>query len=356
MASSLWGTSRRLDESLFEAGHEFDFFQAVRLLTLMNCEKQTGTYRLHEGEFVRFAVESALAFPASSILQVEKSSKASEPTMTVRFLGLIGPLGVLPSSYTEIAIDQKAFGDHSFAAFFDIFHHRLLQLFYRAWEKHHFFVGYELARARSGIRDAMTSYLLNLIGLGPSGLQKRLPFKDDALLRYAGLILQRPHSSECLRALLQDFFRIPVRIEQFLGKWHTLESRDLCALGSGEKNCELGCGALAGDAVWTRQSLVRAVLGPLPAAEFFRFLPCGGAFKKLVHLLRWFLGPALDFELQPVLASGEDPTWCRLGEFQLGGLRLGWSSWLTDQPFERPATDAVFGELEGVAAEETAWR
>jgi type VI secretion system protein ImpH len=274
--------------------------------------------------------------------------------MTVRFLGLIGALGVLPSSYTELAIDQRAFGDNSFAAFFDVFHHRLLQLFYRAWEKHHFFVGYELARARSGSRDAMSSYLLNLIGLGPAGLQNKLPFKDDGLLRYAGLILQRPHSAECLRALIQDFFRISVRIEQFLGKWHTLESQDLCALGSGMKNCELGCGALAGDAVWTRQSLVRAVLGPLNAKEFFRFLPCGDAFRKLIKLLRWFLGPVLDFEVQPVLASGEDPAWCRLGDLQFGGLRLGWSSWLTDRPFEGPATDAVFAELEGLIAEDMA--
>ena len=351
MAYSLWGTSRSVDDLLFEAGYEFDFFQAVHLLSLTAREKRTGARALQRDKFVRFAVEPALSFPASSILKVETGAPNELPKMTVRFLGLIGPLGVLPDSYTELAVDRRAFGDHSFAAFFDIFHQRLVQLFYGAWEKHHFCIGYELAQGRLKTRDAMSSHLLDIIGMGTAALQKRLPFKDEALLRYAGLISQRPHSAECLRALLQDFFGLTVWIEQFKGRWNPLEAQELCALGSGTANCELGHGAIAGDAVWTRQASIRAVFGPLKATTFFRFLPCGDLFNKAIHLIRWFIGPVLDFEIQPVLAPEEDPAWCRLGDEASGGPRLGWTSWLTDQSFELPATDAIFVELEPIGAE-----
>ena len=152
--------------------------------------------------------------------------------MTVAFMGLIGPSRVLPDTYTELSLRQRAFGDESFAAFFDVFHHRLLALYYRAWEKHQFVIGQEQAR---GGRDAVTGYLLDLIGMGTAGLEGRLPFPDQALLRFAGLLAQRPRSAECLRALLSEWLGVPVLVKQFCGRWHPLEEEELTALG-GDKH------------------------------------------------------------------------------------------------------------------------
>ena len=84
----------------------------------------------------------------------------------VAFLGLIGPAGSLPIGYTEMAVEEEYYDHHAFAAFFDIFHHRLLSLFYRAWEKHHFVIGFEQACRRTSARDAITRYLLEFIGMG----------------------------------------------------------------------------------------------------------------------------------------------------------------------------------------------
>jgi type VI secretion system protein ImpH len=359
MADSIWGTGRRLDESLFGKAYEFEFFQAVRLLALMDIEtsreadgrRPTGAGAMKACERLRFGVHTSMAFPASPVFDIEAGLDSSPHRMTVTFLGLIGPFGVLPESYTESAIHQKAFGDPSFAAFFDIFHHRLLCLFYRAWEKHHFFVGYEQANRGNAARDALSGYLFTLIGMGTTGLEKRLPFPDHALLRYAGLLAQRPRSAECLRALLNDFFAVPAAVEQFLGRWHPLDLDELCAIGVDRQSSQLGEGAVAGEMVWSRQSVIRISFGPLTAIDFFEFLPSGAIFRKAVGLIRWFLGPVIDFEIQPLLAGGEAPDWCCLGDARMGGPRLGWCSWLTDEPFERPASEAIFAEGECVAGE-----
>jgi type VI secretion system protein ImpH len=351
MAASNWGTDCRLDDSLFLSAYEFDFFQAVRLLTLLDAERHGERHSGESTDFnnvVRFCAHNSLAFPASAIASIEKKN-GDPPSMAVTFMGMIGPRGVLPTAYTEIAIDRESFGDRSFADFLDIFNHRLIQLFFEAWKKHQFVIGYEQSQQRDRL-DTFTSYLFDLVGMGTSGLQNRMPVPDIGLLHYAGLLAQRPHSADALRSLLHHYFEVPASVEQFCGKWHALETDELCSLGSDEAASELGGGAVAGDAVWSRQALVRIVLGPLTADEFHRFLPNGKDFFKIAALVRWFLGSSLEFEIQPTLARDEVPP-CRLGDETCDGSRLGWSAWLRTEPFWFPATDAIFREEELVRLE-----
>jgi type VI secretion system protein ImpH len=345
MAASNWGTDSRLDESLYHYAHEFDFFQAVRLLRLASGDSENGT---QPSASVRFRAQNSLAFPASAISQLVHNG-VKPPEMTVTFIGMSGPHGALPVAYTEVAIDRECFGDRSFADFLDIFNHRLIELFFETWKKHHFVIGYEQARlSRKSTIDDFTNYLFDLIGMGTDGLRQRLPFADLALLRYVGLLAQRPHSAEALRAMLSDYFGVPVRVEQFVGAWHALELDEVCSLGSGEANSRLGTGALAGDAVWTGQDLVGVTFGPLTGEQFRRFLPDGDDFEEAVCIIRWFLGNALDFEIRPLLRREEVPS-CQLGADYTA--RLGWSAWLRTEPFWQHAADAVFRDDERVILE-----
>jgi type VI secretion system protein ImpH len=348
MVASNWGTSRRIDESLFASGCEFDFFQAVKLLTQVYGERHPGSFAPH-AQAVRFHANNSLAFPASAIASIDEDN-GGPPRMTVTFLGMTGAEGVLPAAYTEIAIDRECFGDSSFADFLDVFNHRLIWFFYRAWEKYHFVVEYEQSMRDDSEQDAFTSYLFDLVGMGTLGLQGRLPVPDKALLRYAGLLSQRPHSAEALRAMLHDYFELPVQVEQLLGKWHALEPDEMCHLSSDEPNSQLGGGAVAGDAVWSRQALLRVVFGPLSAKEFRTFLPDGKRFTEAAALTRWFLGSALEFEVQPTLQGDEVPP-CQLGDDARNGPRLGWSAWLRTEPFGVAAADAIFREEELVRLE-----
>jgi type VI secretion system protein ImpH len=346
MADSIWGTGRRLDAHLYQAGYEFDFFQAVRLLTIAQSERSSDGGFHDPEEVLRFVVEPSLLFPPSPITTIDRLSDGLA-RMGVAFLGMIGSSSVLPLAYTEMAAHRKSLGDRSFAAFFDIFHNRLLSLLYRAWEKHHFVIGYEKAQRDPGARDPLTTYLFDLIGMGTAGLENRLPFPDFALLRYAGLLAQRPRSAECLRAVVQDFFGIPTKIEQFVGRWHRLETDEQCILGAATHTSRLGEGTLAGDMIWSRQASIRVVLGPMSAQQFFDMLPGGTRFVQATALIRWFLGPTIEFQIQPTVAAGETPDWCKLGEKREAGPMLGWCTWLGNEPFLRPAGQAIFSEAEG---------
>ena len=346
MAASNWGTDRRLDESLFANACEFDFFQAVHLLTMFRDTNGAG--KDPASPAVRFRAHNSLSFPASAIAELDRTEDG-RPSMAVTFLGMTGPNSVLPVVYTELAVDQEAFGDHSFSDFLDIFNHRLIELFYEAWKKHHFVVGYEEARRKASREDEFTAYLFDLIGMGTKGLRSRMTVPDLALLHYAGLLAQRPRSAEALRLFLQHYFEIPVKVEQFVGKWHALEPEEACRLGSGEISSQLGGGAVAGDAVWTLESLVRIVLGPLTCEQFQGFLPDGKRFEQAAGLIRWFLGSTLQFEIQDVLRREEVPP-CRLGG-EADGARLGWSAWLRTEPFWFHANDAIFREEEKVSWE-----
>lgn len=343
MAASNWGTDRSLDESLFASACEFEFFQAVHLLTMFRSADDAVDDPV--SPTVRFRTHNSLSFPASAIADLNRAKDGSS-SLAVTFMGMTGPRGVLPIAYTELAIDREAFGDRSFSDFLDIFNHRMIELFYRAWRKHHFVVNYEEAQRKASREDQFTGYLFDLIGMGTQGLRCRMPVPDVALLRYAGLLSQRPRSAEALRLFLQQYFEIPVRVEQFVGKWHSLEPEEACSLGSGEASSQLGSGAVAGDAVWTLESMVRIILGPLTAERFRCFLPDGKAFGQATGLIRWLLGSTLQFEIQDVLRR-EEVLQCRLGD-ETDAARLGWSSWLRTDPFWFHADDAIFGEDEKV--------
>jgi len=261
--------------------------------------------------------------------------------MTVAFMGLTGPQGVLPGHYSELAIERDYEGDHGFADFLDIFNHRLISIFYRVWEKHRFHVSFAReARGTIGA-DRFTGYLFSLIGMGTAQLTGRLRVPDQSLLRYAGLLAQRPHSASALRGMLADHFELPVEIDQFRGKWYPLEDSSLSWLETSGVHNQLGFGAIAGDAVWNQQALFRVRVGPVGLARFIDFLPGGKSFEEIVDLTRYFTGDSLESELQVILAASEVPP-CRLTDETPDAPRLGWMGWLKTDEFQEDATDAVF--------------
>ena len=91
--------------------------------------------------------------------------------MTVAFMGLTGPLGVLPRHYTDLLLERGRRKDWTLRDFLDIFNHRLISLFYRAWEKYRLPIVYEAAAWRHQENDCGSQYLFDLMGLGTSGLR-----------------------------------------------------------------------------------------------------------------------------------------------------------------------------------------
>lgn len=314
----------------------FDFFQAVRLLTLAQRDRQSvGGFVPPDQEVVRFVANPDLAFPASQIRSLDTA--ADPPRMQVNFFGLQGPNGVLPLVYSELVTERLRARDATLTEFFDIFNHRMLSLFYQAWEKHHFAVRYE----REG-SDPLSHCLEALTGIGTPGLTGRLEVDDDSILFYSGLMSLTPRSPLALEQLLSDYFGVKAQVEPFVGAWRKLEPQYQCQIGEATGYSEqLGWGAVAGDEIWDVQSRARVKLGPLTRKQYDGFLKGGAAHAALRSLLRFFAGDAIDFEVQLVLKR-EDVPKPSLDAAWGDGPRLGWVTWLkSGEGFDRDPADTI---------------
>ena len=336
-------TDPPLEQALFDRGYEFEFFQAVRLLArLFPDRKAVGGTAKPSTEIARFGAHLSMAFPPSAVHDIERDPDSPDPVrMTVAFLGLTGTRGVLPLHYTERLIARQVSKDSSLAAFFDLFNHRFLSLFYRAWQKHHPAILYESGAAQAVYPDPFTQYLFDLIGMGTDGLRGRMRVKDETPLLYAGLIAQRPHSASALRGILRDYFAVPVEIDQCLGSWYQLEDADRCYLSAEQERNQLGEGAFIGEEVWDQLARFRIRVGPVGLQRFTELLPGGRAMEELVELTRFIVGLSVAFDVQVFLRADEVP-YCRLEDEGADAPRLGWMGWLKTDEFVVDAGDSVF--------------
>jgi len=312
----------------------FDFFQAVRLLTRMSPDRQVvGRFSVPSAEVVRFGSYSSVAFPASQIQELQRPVKGPAH-MRVNFMGLTGPSGVLPLVYSELVIDRLRVRDHTLQDFYDIFNHRMISMFYQAWEKYRFVIPYE-----RGELDPFSHHVLALLGLGTPGLQDRQDVSDDSLLFYSGLLSLHTRCATALRQVLSDYFDVPVEIEQFVGAWYPVEQESQCSLSeSNDYSEQLGYGAVVGDEIWDQQSRIRIQLGPLTLERYMEFLPGGDAYRHIRALAKFFAGKEYDVEIQLILKREEVPV-CELKEEP--GPQLGWTSWVKSAPFRRDPGDAI---------------
>jgi type VI secretion system protein ImpH len=365
-------------ERLFEEGYAFDFFQAVRLLErLAPARRPVGRNGPLAEEIVRFGAHLSLSFPASKgIHEIQPSSPpALAPAMIVSFMGLTGPSGELPDHYTELLLrlerEGKGQEKRAFRAWLDLFNHRFISHFYRAWEKYRFWRAYERGEHDRADPDSFTRCMLSLVGLEVPQLRHRLrvavpeehdgergerplaKIDDLVLLHYSGFLAQRTRCALSLQALLEDYFQLPARIEQFRGRWLPLDAPSQSRMGGLGANNRLGAEIVAGERVWEVQGKFRIRLGPLRYADFVQFipdrrpLPDRKAFFLLVHLVRLYVGPEFDFDVQLVLRKEDVPA-CQLMEKDGLGPRLGWNTWVRSQPAARDAEDAAFAGEEVV--------
>src|SRR5262249_4560262 len=324
-------------------------------------------------EVARFRAHLSVSFPPSAIYQIEPpTAVVPVPTVTVAFMGLTGPSGVLPRHYTEMLMRARdARGPERYVArdWFDLFNHRLISLFYRAWTKYRFWLDYERGEYAQPEPDPFTDSLYCLIGLGGRSLHNRLRVAvrsevdppqreriltrvdDLVLLYYAGLLAHRPRCAVSLERLLEAYVGLPSRVMQFRGQWLRLEPESQSRFSALGGNTELGVNVVAGERVWDVRSTIRIRLGPLSYERFVSFIPDRSPvphrkeFFRLMHLVRLYVGLELRVEVQLVLRASEIPG-CRMDSARTDGPRLGWNCWVTSRPVERDSEDAVFNGVE----------
>ena len=320
-------------EDLVNEPTAFEFFQAVRILMKHSPQRTAiGEFGDPAEEAVRFAANPELGFPASEIQGFDPVAKP--PKLLVNFMGLTGPLGVMPLTYAMLVAERARLRDTGLRDFLDIFNHRIISLFYKAWEKNRFTIAYEQGR-----NDGLTRHLLDVLGLGTEGLRGRLPLNDETLLYYAGALAPHTRPAAALEGLIADHFGVPVEVEQFVGGWYRLEETAYCVLGDEDDAGTLGA-AVVGDEVWDAQARIRLRIGPLKRRQYDDLLPTGSGWKTLVSLAKFFVGDQLDVDVQLVLARDEVQA-CTLGEAEETALPLGWTTWLGTAPMTRDPDDTM---------------
>jgi type VI secretion system protein ImpH len=327
-----------LDRRLQEKPYAFGLFSALRRLECAHPDSpRVGTAVRAGKEPVRLAQEPSLAFAPSTLASYQPADGQRPPRLTVFFLGLFGPNGPLPLHLTEYARDRiRNRDDPTFARFADLFHHRILSLFYRAWAAAQPSV--EFDRPQSCRFDL---YLGALCGMGQPALRHRDSLPDLARFHYAGLLGAQTRHAAGLEALLRGFFAMPVRLQQFIGQWIELPESSRWRLGDSPDTGTLGLTAVVGSRVWDCQQKFRIVFGPLDLADYRRLLPGSESLQRLVALVRSYIGDELDWDVNVILKREQVPP------LQLGhSAQLGLTSWAASRSLAEDADQLFLNPLE----------
>jgi type VI secretion system protein ImpH len=321
------GFFRRLAERPFD----HDFFQAMRRIDSLFPERpRLGTAPRPKDEPVRLAQEPSMSFAPAAISSLTPGDEGRPPRLEQRFFGLLGPNGALPLHLTDFTRERILHGgDKTFARFLDVFHHRFLAFFYRAWAQAQPTVSLD----RPG-DDRFEAYAGSLVGVGTPPLYGRDAVGNHVKLYYAGLLARQVRNRDGLEAWLTGYFRIPLGVEQFVGHWMRLPHEDRTRIGTHVDGARLGIGAVLGAAVWDRQHKFRIEVGPLSLSQYESFLPGGTAIVKLVALVRQYLCFELEWDVRLKLVKREVPK-TLLGRYG----RLGWTTWAGEYKRAEDAAD-----------------
>lgn len=301
---------------LEEEPWRFDFLATMRRIERSHPDKpRIGDSGSRRDEFVLLGQEPFLDFPASNISKAERD-QLGRLRLFVKFLGLLGPQGALPTTTTEEAYIWWLARDNAFPRFLDILNHRFLQLFFRAWAD-----ARPIAQHDRPDADRFHTYIGATIGTGSPPYRSLDTVPDAGKLAFAGLIGPQAKSASRLRHLISGLFGVEVEVEEFVGSHLALDASERTLLG--QKGSALGVDTLIGGSVFSVQDKIRIRIHVKDLAEYESFLPSGKQCEQLADAVFFFIGDQLDWDVELALPSwAAEPA--KLGRSG----RLGWTGWM----------------------------
>lgn len=321
-----------LENALRDHPETFEFFEAARRLECAFPERpRLGHSTKVSDDFVRFCQTPSLSFASKMVDRYQPGGSGRAARMHGLFFGLFGPNAPLPLHLTEYVMDRELNAkDSTFIAFANIFHHRMMSLFYRSWADSQPTVQLD----RPG-EDRFRLYMGAMVGLAAPSLDERDALPDQFKRFFAGRLLPQARNAEGLKGMLERFFRIPVGIVEFVTEWMRLPPSSYLRLGASSEVAALGLTAVTGEHVRGNQRF-RLRLGPLSRTEFNNFLPGGVALRQLVAAVKTYVGEEKAWDVQLVLKRADIPA-TRLGQHG----RMGLSTWMGQPQRDTDADDVV---------------
>jgi type VI secretion system protein ImpH len=300
--------------------YRFGFMSVLRKLEAISDDKpRLGESVRSADDPVRLGHSPSLAFAPGSLFRFTTGDAATPDRLESFFLGLFGANGAMPIHISEYIYGREInHGDKTLRCFADIFHHRILSLFYRVCASVE--PTFNMDRPDENRFDL---FIGALAGIGPDAFRDRDALPDATkLFNVAGLALQtRP--AEGLRTLLEDYFELDFSIDEMVGEWLPLAADDRLYVGRAGSACTLGVTTILGSHIWSCQHKFRIACGPLSLVDFKRLLPGEESVNALIAAVRNYVGDEFAWDLQLILKEHETPS-IRLGQSGF----LGWTSWL----------------------------
>ena len=312
MAAETRTTAAAVKELLLAKGERYSYFQAVRLLRLF--DRNTGLRQ----ENLRVRPKLGLGFPENDIDSIEPLPQGGY-RITANFFGLYGVASPLPTYYTEDLFEEEREGRHVTREFLDIVHYAMYPLLFDAWSK------YRLQQRIVEDEDATAlNHLYAFVGLDDPELRVNLLPGSAELLRYAGLLNQRPRSVLGLQTMLADAFpEAQVFIECCVLHTLTIPADQQWSLGR-QGHC-LGEDAYLGTQIDDYGSHIKIKLSDVPQSLFHQLLPGAAGHERLRFLTNFYLIDPLNIDVEMSLRH-EDARAARTGRGQWS--RLGFDTWL----------------------------
>lgn len=258
--------------------------------------------------------------PKTSNTEDRNDVKLTSPRQVrVGFLGVAGSGSILPQHYTRFIAEQLKHKETALADFLDIFNHRLISLYYRAWVKYRLPYLRE-TRLMADQLDPLSGLLEALVG---DGVGRPLP----AQLFFVGHFQKKARSASNLIAILSELLHAQVHIKQFQGCWRSLSPSDCTQLASGQsrssERSRLGDGVLLGRRFWDVSAGISLEIGPISLSQYELTTPGQRCYEALVALINRFV--PLQYQVNLCFIVVEDQT----SQKGLGaGLALNRNFWL----------------------------
>ena len=313
--------------------HRFGFIAALRKLECLYDDRpRLGESPRAADDAVRLGQDPSLAFAPRPIAGFKAGTQSTPDRLNTFFFGLFGPNGPMPLHLSEFVHSRDLNdGDRTFRAFADLFHHRLLSLFYRASVN-----GEPTINLDRRDENRFDMFIGAFLGVGPEEFRDRDALPHSAKLHNAAHLAMQTRPADAFVDLLENFFELPFALEQLVGEWLTLADEDVTRLGVPSGACILGGSAILGKEIWSCQHRFRVVCGPLSLDEFNRLLPGESGVSALEAAVRNFAGDEYAWDVKLVLRK-EDVPGINLGETG----QLGWTSWLGERQQSTDADDVI---------------
>ena len=318
-AGPVSGSMLKMD--LLREGHAFSFFQAMRLLKIL---LRPGPARIPGNVdpacSIRIRPALSLAFPPADIDRILETehNRSLQYEVVANFLGLYGISSPLPTFYTEDLMHEAAEDESACRDFIDFINQRIFELFYDCCIKYR--QSFQIIEAGS---QQHVERVFCLMGIGDAALRESIP-DPYQLIRYIGLLIQKPRSAMGLETILRDALDgIPVSIVPCIKRKAKIPGDQKLFLGSPD-HC-LGENTIVGEEILDRMGRFAIRIGPLASEAFQSFYPDAENYKQVRFLTDFYIVERLEYDIEVILSAGEAKTVC-LGESDHA--RLGLNTWV----------------------------